>query len=314
MCCFSQRIVSVSNTNLFARLSGKGSQFLVYQMQFQSEVANAMILPLPVALPAREDAVRFVSFEGYDYFFDDLNSGFPVENLTNRSNSKFVVDSALPAALKVHEVGNFVASFVPSQSDFDRLDPQFVIPKESWAKLPEYKDYGFAVFQLKELKGKPHPMAFEFPTRWPDQLFFPTVHIHDGEVHEYEEFDHQLYVQDAAFDQNAGQYRGAKQINAKTGMVRSKWRASQFLKPVLANGFLAPELLVHRMELRGNHPNKDTIKPTAPALVSQMDRPDSVLPDSPRKFWYLGPGAVAFAGLGWLIGRRNKRRMQKNDR
>jgi hypothetical protein len=215
----------------------------------------------------------------------------------------------LPAPLKVHEVGNFVASFVPSQSDFDRLDPQFVIPKESWSKIPEYEDYGFAVFQLKELKGKPHPMALEFQTRWSDRLFFPTVHIHDGEVHEYEEFDHQLYAQDAAFDQGNSQYRGASHRNSKTGLVRSKWIAKQFLKPNQAQGFLDPDLLVHRIEMRGNLQNKDTIKPISADLISR-ETSHSMLPPLANKFWYFGPGAVALAGLGWLIGRRNKRQMQ----
>ena len=29
-----------------------------------------------------------------------------------------------------------------------------------------------------------HPMAFEFPTRHPDKLFFPTNHVHDGALHD----------------------------------------------------------------------------------------------------------------------------------
>src|SRR5690606_16069404 len=110
--------------------------------------------------------------------------------------------------LAVHEVGDFVASFVPTLADFRRLDPQFVIPQESWDKIPEYSDYGFAVFQLKSLVGNPHPMAFEFTTRWPDRIFFPTVHIHDGEVHDREEFDHTLYLQHPEFDRVVGTYQG----------------------------------------------------------------------------------------------------------
>ena len=31
--------------------------------------------------------------------------------------------------------------------------------------------------------GRVHPMAFEFPTRSPDEIFFPTAHIHDGACH-----------------------------------------------------------------------------------------------------------------------------------
>ena len=44
-------------------------------------------------------------------------------------------------------------------------------------------------------------MAMEFQTqRDSNEIFFPTIHIHDGEVHELEEFDHALYLQHAEFD------------------------------------------------------------------------------------------------------------------
>lgn len=38
-------------------------------------------------------------------------------------------------------------------------------------------------------------MAFRFPSSVPGKIFFPTVHIHDGKVHELEDFDHTLYAQ-----------------------------------------------------------------------------------------------------------------------
>lgn len=38
-------------------------------------------------------------------------------------------------------------------------------------------------------------MAFSFPSARAGHLFFPTMHIHDGEVHEKEDFDHTLYCQ-----------------------------------------------------------------------------------------------------------------------
>jgi hypothetical protein len=51
------------------------------------------------------------------------------------------------------------------------------------------------VFKLKKDVKKTHPMAFEFPVANPLQLFFPTVHIHDGKVHGKAKFDHALYAQ-----------------------------------------------------------------------------------------------------------------------
>lgn len=52
------------------------------------------------------------------------------------------------------------------------------------------------VFKLAKGKDQEvHPMAFRFPTRMPETLFFPTVHVHDGEYHETAAFDHTLYCQ-----------------------------------------------------------------------------------------------------------------------
>jgi hypothetical protein len=79
--------------------------------------------------------------------------------------------------------------------DFSRLDEQFRLPVGTWDKLPQYGDYGFAVFKLKKGEHRIHPMAFLFPRANPKKLFFPTVHIHDGKVHDQAEFDHALYCQ-----------------------------------------------------------------------------------------------------------------------
>jgi hypothetical protein len=38
-------------------------------------------------------------------------------------------------------------------------------------------------------------MAFEFPSRVPDAVYFPTVHVHDGAVHSTANFLHKLYLQ-----------------------------------------------------------------------------------------------------------------------
>lgn len=213
MCCFSRPIAYVAGTKIFARAIGDGRQSLVYSMRFTADEELAMILPIPVPPGSPEDAVEFVSLEGYDDFFDDLAKAFPVQMLA-ASRGPALAPSAVPQAktLEVHDVGDFEASFVPSQADFDRLDERFKLDPAVWAKLPQYADWGFAVFKLRpkaeEKKGffsrflgsKPkaqtvHPMAFVFPRRDPKELFFPTVHVHDGEVHPEAIFDHTLYAQ-----------------------------------------------------------------------------------------------------------------------
>lgn len=49
----------------------------------------------------------------------------------------------------MHDVGDFIASFAPSPADLDRLDERFRITPELFAARPAYRDWGFAVFQLK---------------------------------------------------------------------------------------------------------------------------------------------------------------------
>lgn len=306
MCCFAGPVLSVRNTSIFGRLTERGTQFLVYQMEFSSAGANAMILPLPTALPAREDAVRFLDLKGYGSFFADLQVGFPVRQPFQLSRSRSAaagVAVAAAAPLEVHEVGDYVASFVPSQSDFGRLDPAFRISKETWAKIPTYGDYGFAVFQLKSHSGKPHPMAFEFDTRMPDAAFFPTVHIHDGEVHAVDAFDHALYVQDARFDRAAGSYDDHDTVDRATQLVRSDRAVGAFADAERAKGVLDPHLLVHRRDMRGTFPNRDVL-----LGLSQASIAPSAAARASSWGLRMGPAVVGISALAWVIARRNKLR------
>lgn len=303
MCCFAQPVTHVSDTSIFARLLGGGRQVLAYRMSYASERPNAMILPLPVALPAREESVRFVALDHYDDLFDDLGRGFPDLRPPRHWGRDTV---AMPAAaadrLVVHEVGDFIASFVPAMEDFVRLDPQFVIPREAWDQIPGYGDYGFAVFQLRNLAGRPHPMAFEFDSRWEDRIFFPTVHIHDGQVHPREEFDHCLYLQDQRFDGLAGPYRGPWDVDARTGFVRSHDVAAKFCRAEDTRGLVQPDLLVHRFRLQGTLPNRDTIQLVSGVLPGRMASPQS----GRWMDWRVGTGVLGAMGLAWLIRRRNR--------
>src|SRR4051812_9053926 len=76
MCCFSQPVVSVSATNIFARAGAEGRQFLVCSMSLNARNDLAMILPLPVKTPAGEKDVQFIDLKGYPAFFSHLRIGF----------------------------------------------------------------------------------------------------------------------------------------------------------------------------------------------------------------------------------------------
>jgi hypothetical protein len=251
VCCFSGP-VSVQATQIFARLLGGGRQVLVYQMEYQASAPTAMVLPLPVALPAHEDSLEFIDLKSYPDFFLELERAFPQRRVIPTAG---IARKSLGAtrSLRVESVGDFVASFVPRIADFKRLDSRFVLPESVWAKLPPYADYGFAVFQLAQLSGKPHPMAFSFPTRLTKSVFFPTVHIHDGLVHPQERFDHALYTQDAGWggEGSAGPLR-------------------EYLRNPLAASLVDLEAGARKLVLEGSLPNQDTILPASPAVLSWL--------------------------------------------
>lgn len=245
MCCFSRPIEDVSNTKIFARFLEGRVQAIVYQMDYKAKDELAMILPIPVA-SREEDAVKFINLEKYEKFFSDLHRGFVPPPPKSRAAIGAATDSK--PKLAVVEVGSFVASFVPTAKDFSRLDERFRLPADTWEKLPQYADFGFAVFQLKADAHTVHPMAFTFPSRARASLFFPTVHIHDGEVHDKAEFDHTLYLQP----------RDMSQMLPR-GWNESRQPAGMFMKMKESQELLDADLHVYRRELRGNLKNEDTL-------------------------------------------------------
>ena len=195
MCLFSGPVREVYGTKIFGRIEGE-NQYLVYEMTFSAESDVAMVLPIPVVPGSAEDAVRFISLESYKRFFRDLDDLFPQYAALGIIAPLSDCMGAPRAVLEVHEVGAFEASFVPSIPDFARLDSRFRLPDQVWGELGGYEDFGFAVFKLAAGNTQhAHPMAFSFPTREEKKIFFPTVHVHDGEVHPEVEFDHKLYCQ-----------------------------------------------------------------------------------------------------------------------
>ncbi len=196
MCCFSREIESVHNTRIFARSHSDGRQFIIYAMSISAKEDIAMVLPIPVVPGSGEKAVQFIALDKYPTIFNDMEKGFPVYR--SKAAGPFAAARAIPAPkLEVQRVGSFDASYVPTAADFSRLDERFRLPEGTWEKLPGYKGFGFAVFKLRQGNHTVHPMAFSFPSATPERLFFPTLHIHDGKVHEKAEFDHTLYCQGA---------------------------------------------------------------------------------------------------------------------
>lgn len=251
MCIFSGQVSAVANTKIFASSAGDGRQFLVYRMQYAADDELAMILPLPTPVSVLEDAVRFIDLSEYKQFFDDMAKGF-IEPQP-RGYQSVPLPAALPN-LKVYEVGSFQASFVPTLQDFSRLDARFRLPAQTWDQIPRYADFGFVVFKLQAGAKNVHPMAFSFPRRNPGELFFPTVHIHDGNVEEEAHFDHALYCQTPHRSQDW-------LISSDGPFAGTPIAAKMFMDCARAEGMIDPESVIQMKRLHGKYTNDDIIIP-----------------------------------------------------
>jgi hypothetical protein len=245
MCCFSRPVISVNATKIFARACDPTRQYLVYSMTIDARDDLAMILPLPVRLPAGETDVEFINLEAYPDFFSDLERGFPTPPLTRGSSVTKRPSTA--GKLAVVTVGSFEASFVPSVKDFSRLDERFRLADDVWKKLPGYENYGFAVFKLKPGAMTIHPMAFSFLRRDTETVFFPTVHIHDGKVHEEAEFDHVIYCQP----------RPDERLSVRQ-WEESYTLPSCFMQMDKTKGIVLPDQHCYKHEMNGLLANRDT--------------------------------------------------------
>ncbi len=261
MCIFSRDINSVFGTKIFARTSENGKQFLVYSMGYSADLDMAMILPLPTPPSSPEDAVRFIDLSDYPSFFDDVDSIFP------KPRSMGDVPKSAQSILKVESVGSFEASFVPHKTDFVRLDERFRLSDHVWDQLPEYNDYGFAVFKLKAGENNIHPMAFEFPSREATKLFFPTVHVHHGQVEPEANFNHVLYCQSPY--QYSGWQMGIESVDRTNGF--KPFSANKFVHIEKMQGIVDSEMPIQKNHIYGMRKNQDI-------LVSAVDN----IPDVPE--------------------------------
>jgi hypothetical protein len=110
------------------------------------------------------------------------------------------------------------------------------------------EEFGFAVFKLKAGHAQAHPMAFRFPTALKSETFFPTVHIHDGEVHAEAEFDHVLYAQ-----------LTIEQAMQADGWTESEGLASSHINARRAGALVDRRGHVYRKAIKGKRKNEDIL-------------------------------------------------------
>lgn len=248
MCIFSQP-TTVSDTQIFARRE-KDQQYLVYRMRFDARKDVAMILPLPTPKDAKEETLQFIDMRGYLGFFKDLEDAFiPDPPFPGALAGGFGgTKKETKAPLKVTAVGGYEASFAPHLEDMDRLDERFRLPRDIWKSFPQYDSYGFAVFKLQPGVLQAPPLGMSFPTQLKTKVYFPTVHIHDGRVHEKELFDHTLYAQ-----------LSAEQAMYADGWSGSAKLAEQTVNRRRAGKIIDPKQHLYKRLLSGLQKNEDTL-------------------------------------------------------
>jgi hypothetical protein len=206
-----------------------------------------------------DDAVRFIDLERCIDFFTQLETGFPALNLLSEAGDLDLALGSVDEPLPVQRVGAFDASFVPSHADWERLDPRFRLAPEVWDDMPEYADYGFAVFQLAiaHVAQRFHPMAIDFPRRDPGELFFPTVHVHYGHYEPTALFDHTLYCQHPAPNPLDGVAWARSDGPARSFLGRGEGDVD--VRHLEAEGVVDFEAPCYRQFRHGEHPNRDIV-------------------------------------------------------
>jgi hypothetical protein len=272
MCCFTGPVLSVRKTRIFGRRLQGDRQCVVYETEFAAAADLAMVLPIPVRAGSGDDAVRFIDLSQLPAFFSRLDNAIaPADRRPGISLGGASTPYREPP-LVVHQVGLFEASFVPTQRDFGRLDPRFRLSQGVLDALGERQGYGFVVVKLARTSDvtRVHPVGFTFPTREPERVFFPTVHVHDGEVHPSADFDHALYTTDGARAAAFGDFGvedGASiphhtaAMHAMKQARERKWLSGELSYALTdggENALVDRGQRVYRVDVAGQRENEDT--------------------------------------------------------
>lgn len=242
MCIFSREVYKVENTSIFTKKIDS-RQVVIYEMEVGTNSEMSMILPIPNK-NKDDNSVKFYDFSEYDNFFQDIEQVFnpPSDGISTGYRS---------LKLTTHKIGSFDAVYIPTLNDFNRVDTRFKLDSSIWDQLPQYENYSFVVFKLRNGHYKAHPMAFSFETSL-DELYFPTVHIHDGQVHKKEHFDHNLYFQAES---------STDIINGNHGEQFVRNRYPEFTKNIQHDkcyGLINHDT-IFKAEVHGDHVNEDIL-------------------------------------------------------
>jgi hypothetical protein len=265
-------VQQVASTKIFASMGphapGQWRQTLVYEAVVGTTGDNAMVLPIPVHRAVGAAGIELLNLSSVPAFFTYLRDLLDSPLLVMGGMPSFGAPPAAAPPLPVYRVGSFDVSIVPTLADFGRLSGIFRLGLGALGPVlaQRYGDHAFVVYQIAEGTSLLHPFGVSFVTRH-DQLYFPTVHVHDGTAPLFASFDHQLFAQ-----------RSRLPEQGRAPAVSAYWT-----EHVLSSApFVEKYLSIQSGALRGQLANQDTFVELAPAWWEAIEGGSPFTSPDPR--------------------------------
>jgi hypothetical protein len=280
MCCFSGPVTSVSGTKIFATMrvllatDGERAQILAYEASVTTEASNAMVLPVPVREDVGAAGIALLDMSSVPDFFVVL---FRLVEAGTPRLPTFSAPFPQPQ-LKVHRVGAYDVSIVPTIEDFGRLSSLFRLelsgsPVGVGVSLGQpqgllqvfrqrYPGHSFVVCQLAPGKVDLHPFGVMFLPRYRGPSVLPDP------AH-----PRRCAARDGPLRPSVSSPRGLGSSSRSHPLNRDRRWAQP--RPEAAFS-LRPDQQVELTSLRGDQPNSDLYIPVignCPAHLAPADRP-----------------------------------------
>ena len=238
---FSQRPDGIAELTLFG-CTLQGRQSLALSLRISAATDIGLIVPVPIAPGAAESEVRLLSTDGSQSLFESLASGF--SPATGRPHRRDADEEAAPRTVRYAAAQAMRAVYVPSIADFDRVAAHLRLPEAALASRPEYASYGFYVFELPAGQNvRIVPMGFDFPTRHPEAVYFPTWYGDPTWMPDEGHRDITVYTQ----------------FGERLGWEETRETATRFVNASATRGLIAPDRPVQRKILFGDGNNEDLL-------------------------------------------------------
>jgi hypothetical protein len=255
---FPTNVHTVGATDMFACQASEGRQFLAFSFRYEADSDFTLIWPLPTPPSSVPNAARFIDLSSYNSFFHDLRRGFPSQARINETpgDKPSIADRVLSKVrdwLDIDTVSAEIA-FMPNRATLTEMQDRFRVPDELEPALDRYVDYGFVCLRLQAGTNRLPPMAFEFPRRWPGELFFPTA-LAVSQLRRSEAwFDYALFCQTHHRPPNW-------QLSSTADGGYGPIAAREFVKVERTAGLIDPQQPVWHQQLHGPYANIDLVIP-----------------------------------------------------